>query len=149
MKSIKRNKMLIEGFPTAEVVEVGLQRLCKNRVCVVIWSFALRYYQEALISILSEDRKTSKCKACQQVVHEGKWDGEFHTLMQLSGIIIITCTSVEQATHICQNLEEEKRKVGDVRGVSRYPTSNECYRTFEVWNEGHQVLMKPETEEAK
>ena len=136
MKSIKRNKLLIEGFPADQIAEIGLQQHCKDRVCVVLWSFMIRYYQEALLAVLSETLAEEKCKSCQQIVRTGKWDGEFFALMQSSSVIVVTCNSLEEAIHIRLNLEEERKKTGLVHGNGQRQATDECYRTSEVWHNG-------------
>ncbi len=145
MKSITRNKLLIEGLNVGEIVEIGLQQYCKDRTCIVIWPFMLQLYQEALMAVLSEEQETKRCGACQQVVREGKWDGEFYGLIQSASVVIVSCDNLDQAIHIHQNLEEEKKKTGILdRGTLKKQSSNECYRTCEVWSNGKQVTLEQE-----
>ena len=110
MKSITRNKLLIEGWPADEIVEIGLQQHCKGRECIVIWQFVLGEFQEAVTAVLSEEIETGRCAHCSQVIKEGKCDVEFDNLIRSSSVMIVFCNNLELATHVHQNLMEEMKK---------------------------------------
>lgn len=164
MKSITRNKLLIEGWPADQMVEIGLQQHCKDHTCIVIWPRAIHLFPEAILAVLSEKQTTQRCETCQQVVREGMGDDGFDALIHglqnerfgydhdPSDIIIVFCEHLEQATHIHQNLMAEQKKIGDVgecKSGSR--AQNQHFRMFEVWSDGKQVLPEktPDKQEAE